>query len=285
MEENSTLIIEKTAARSEESPAPSLEKALARSEADAENCLRTAQTVSGALKKYARAMKEGNLKDIQSAMEDVEKAEAVLRQQIANTKEGWNFEIDDYLNSGDFVKEILSTGEQKGVRIFERDDRLYIYPVLVRVLAADRAVLIDKAKEKRIRPSILVNRLKELQKRPPRFRPEAFLEALHEAYQKALKIKGSREKDAKDNGEVVALADIYDLFTLLPGQSRDYSKQEFARDIYLLDRSTVVDSKNGSRLSLPASTGTKISSRTFNVINEYGEEKRYYGIAFNSKEQ
>ena len=269
----------------EENITPSLEKALAGSEADAANSLKAAQGVSLALKKYARVLKEGNLKEIQSVMNDVEKAELVLRQQIATAKEGWNFDIEAYFNSGNFVKEILSTAEQKGVRLFERDDRLYSYPVLVRVMASERSVLIDKAKDKRIRPTVLVNRLKELQKKPPRFRPEAFLEALHEAYRLALRIKGSGEKNASDKGEVIALADVYELFTLLPGQSREYSRQEFARDIYLLDRSGTGETKDGIRLSLPASTGTKISSRTFSVINEYGEEKRYYGIAFTTKEQ
>jgi hypothetical protein len=269
----------------EETTSPSLEKALAAAEIDAGNSLRATQTVNLALKKYLRILKEGNLKEIQAAMNDVEKAELLLRQQITTSREGWNFDIDAYLYSGAFVKEILSTAEQKGVRLFERDDRLYSYPVLVRVLTSERSVLIDKAREKRIRPSVLVNRLKELQKKPPRFRPEAFMEALHEAYRMTLQIKGSGEKNTSDKGEVIALADIYELFTLLPGQSRDYSRQEFARDIYLLDRSGVCDSKYGYRLSLPASTGTKISSRTFNVINEHGEEKRYYGIAFTSREQ
>jgi hypothetical protein len=269
----------------EEIVAASLEKALAGSEVDAGNSLKASHAVSQALNKYARVLKEGNLREIQSAMNEVEKAELVLRQQIVTTKEGWNFDIDAYLNSGSFIKEILDTAEQKGVRIFERDDRLYCYPVLVRIVASERSVFIDKAREKRIRPTVLVNRLKELQKKPPRFRPEAFLEALHETYQKALLIKGNRDKNSLDTGEVAALADIYELLTLLPGQSRDYARQEFARDVYLLDRSGVCDTKYGSRLSLPASTGTKIGNRTFNVINEYGEEKRYYGIAFTSKER
>jgi hypothetical protein len=269
----------------EENSAPSLEKALAGSEADAENSLKAVHVLNLALKKYARVLKEGNLKEIQSAMNDVEKAELALRQQITIAKEGWNFDIDGYLSSGNFVREILTIAGQKGVPIFERDDRLYSYPVLVRVLTSERSVLIDKAREKRIRPTVLVNRLKELQKKPPRFRPEAFLEGLHDAYQKVIQIKGSRDKKSPDTGEVVALTDIYELLTLLPGQSREYSRQEFARDIYLLDRSGVDYAKNGSGLSLPASTGTKINSRTFNVINEYGEEKRYYGIAFTSKEQ
>ncbi|MBN1188236.1 MAG: hypothetical protein JXA46_00640 [Dehalococcoidales bacterium] len=269
----------------EENITSGLEKALADSETEAGNCLKAAQSVNLALKKYIRVLKEGNVKEIQSTMNEVEKTELNLREQIAAVKEGWQFDVDSYLNSGDFVREVLSIAEQKGARIFERDDRLYSYPVLVRVLPAERSVLIDKAREKKIRPTVLVDRLKDLQKKPPRFRPEAFLEALYEAYQKALRIKGKREKNAADSGEVVELVGIYDLFTLMPGQSREYSRQEFGRDIYLLDKSGVCNARNGSRLSLPASTGTKISSRIFSVISEYGEEKRYYGIAFTSGER
>ena len=266
----------------EDNPATSLEKALARSEADAGSSLKAAQAVSQALKKYAGALKTGNLKEIQSAMNEVEKAEMVLRQQIATARDGWNFDIDSYINDGSYVKEILSLAEQKGVRIFERDDRLYSYPVLLRVLPSERTVMVDKLREKRIRPSFLVNRLKDLQKRPPRFRPEAFLESLYAAYRKVLQVRGIQDKTASDSGSVVSLLEIWELLTLLPGQSREYSRQEFARDIYLLDRSGVDETRNKSRLSLPASTGTKIHSKTLSVINEFGEEKRYYGIAFNA---
>jgi len=262
-----------------------LESALAGSAAAAENTLKAAQMVNQALKKYARVLKEGNLKEIGPAMNEVEKAEMALRQQIAVAKEGWNFDVEGYLNSGSYVKEVLALAAQKGVPVFERADRLYSYPVLVRVLPAEKAVLIDKAKEKRLRPSLLISRLKDLQKKPPRFRPEAFLEALHEAYQKALQIQGSRDKNQLDSGETVSLLEVYELFTLLPGQTREYSRQEFARDIYLLDRSGVCDTKNKSRLSLPASSGNKINSRTLSVFNEFGEEKRYYGLAFTAQEQ
>ena len=84
------------------------------------------------------------------------------------------------------------------------------------------------------------------------------------------------------SGTVIQLLEIYDLFTLLPGQSKEYSRQEFARDIYLLDRSGVVATKKGARVSFPASTGTRLVSRTLSVINEHGEEKRYYGVSFSA---
>jgi hypothetical protein len=266
----------------EEKALPGLEKSLTRTESDATISLKAAQNVVSALKKYGNALKVGNLKDLQMAMNDVEKAELTLRQQIATTKASWDFDVDSYLNSGAFIKEVLAAAEQKGVRIFERDDRLYSYPVLVRVIPSDHIIRIDKTADKRLRPSVLVNNLKELQKKPPRFRPEMFLEALYVAYKKAVQLKG---KGLPLEGTVITLLEIYELFTLLPGQSKDYSKQELARDIYLLDRSGVVATKKGARVSLPASTGTKSMTRTLSIINERGEEKLYFGISFSAEEQ
>jgi hypothetical protein len=266
----------------EETPSlVSLENSLASTESDVAISLKMAQTVVSALKKYSNALKAGNLKELQTAVVEIEKNEMALRQQIATTKAGWTFDVDAYLNNG-FLKEVLDTAEQKGVRIYERDDRLYCYPVLIRVLPSEWSVQIDKTREKKLRPSVLVNKLKELQKKPPRFRTEGFLEALYSAYQKAVLLK---RKDLSVSGRVIALLEIYELFTLLPGQSREYSKQEFARDIYLLDKSGTAVTRDGSKVSFPASTGTKYPGKTLNVINENGEEKRYYGIAFTGEAQ
>lgn len=261
----------------EEQAKPSLEKALAKTEEDANNCIKVAHLVALSLRKLCNAAKSGNLKDLRAALDGMEKTELALRQQMATTKEGWTFAEEDHLSNGSFVAEVLATAEQRGVRIFERDDRLYCYPVLIRVLPSERAVRIDKATEKRLRPTVLVSRLKELQKRPPRFRPETFLEALYVAYDKAVKLKG---KTLLASGTVVSLLDLYELFTLLPGQAKEYSRQEFARDIYLLDRSGVSTTRKGAKVRFHASTGTKLASRTLSVINESGEEKRYYGISF-----
>ena len=255
----------------------SLEKALGKTEEDATVSLKAAQVVVAALKRLRYATRVGDLRELRAAMDGMEKAELALRQQIATAIAGWDFNGETYLANGSFTAEVLAVAEQKGVRIFERDDRLYCYPVLIRVSPAESAILIDKAKERKLRPTVLVNRLKELQKRPPRFRPEAFLEALYETYGKAVKLRG---KALFGSGTVVPLLEIYVLFTLLPGQSKEYSKHEFARDIYLLDRSGVTTTKKGARVSFPASTGTKLASRTLAVINELGEEKKYYGISF-----
>lgn len=151
----------------EESNKTTLEKALAGTEEDANVSLRAAQGVLAALRRFRNAAKLGNLKELHAAIENAERAEVALRQQIAISKDGWVFNEETYLADGSFTKEILDTARQKGVGIFERDDRLYCYPVLVRVLPGDRTVLIDKVKEKRLRPSVLVNHLRNCRRDRP----------------------------------------------------------------------------------------------------------------------
>jgi hypothetical protein len=166
-----------------------------------------------------------------------------------------------------------------GVRVYEQDERLYSYPSLVRVLPEEPAVLIDRARERRLRPSVLVAHLRDLQKRPPRFKPEAFLETLFDAYQVLVARRG---KDLFGEGIVVKLVDVYDLLTLLPGASKEYSKQEFARDVYLLDRSGVIRTRKRYAVSFPGSSGTRSTGGAIRMITERGEEQVYYGIAFHA---
>jgi len=260
-----------------ETVSPSLEQSLARTEADAMNALKAAHGAVQALKKFYTAAKLGKVKEIQTAMSETEKAEQLLRQQVAMARDGWDFDIETYLAGDAFFKEVVALGEQKGMRIIERDERLFSFPVLVKVLPAEKAVKIDKTTEKRIRPSVLVDILKIMQKKPPRFKPEAYIEALHDAYEKAILLKG---KGLSLTNTTISLLEIYELFTLMPGQAREYTRQEFTRDIFLLDRSEISSTRKGAKMSLFASTGTKNPSRTLSIVNEHGEVRLYYGISF-----
>lgn len=163
------------------------------------------------------------------------------------------------------------------MNIFEEGDRLYCYPHLIRVLPADRAVIIDKTRERRLRPSFLVSHLKDLQNKPVRFRPEAFLESLWHAYEVTVQRRPSKDMFA---GAVIPLLEIYELLTLLPGQSKEYSLQEFARDVYLLDKSDVNRTRSGGTVSWPASSGTRSTGKAITVITQEGREQKYFGIAF-----
>jgi hypothetical protein len=119
---------------------------------------------------------------------------------------------------------------------------------------------------------VLVRLLKGLQSRPPKFKAEAFLEALASGYDLVVARTGGR------NGSVVKLVDVYALLTVLPGLAREYTKQEFARDLYLLDQSGVVATKNGRQLSLPASALTR-GPGVLTTVSRSGQEKVYAGIS------
>ena len=249
----------------------SLEQSLARTEADAEVTLTSANKVVSAIKKFRDAAKKGNLREIPKMMEAAEQTIAALRQQFANAKEGWDFDEETYISSGDFRAELIEAARQAGVKIFEQFGMIYCHPFLIRIRPQERTILIDKIIERRLRPSILAKRLKELQNRPGRFKPPAFLECLFTAYSKIL-------LNQKIEGKIVKLFDIYDLLTLLPGQSKEYTKAEFARDIYLIDKSGVSTTNQGFVLNL-VPPGRDIK-RSLRVITEEGQERLYYGISF-----
>jgi len=255
----------------------SLEEALARTESDSEAVLKAAATATKAVKRFRATAQVGNLRELRPALTAAEQAVAGLSQELARAKAGWDFDEEAYFANGLFPRELVASAERLNVRIFEADERLYCYPVLIRVLASERSVLIDKQRERRVRPSVLVNQLKELQARPARFRSEAFLEALFEAYATLAVRHG---KQALGSGRVERLLEVYDLFTLLPGSSREYSRQEFGRDLYLLDQSGATTTKKGYVVSFHASTGTRSAGSTIRVIAEDGRDKVYYGISF-----
>jgi hypothetical protein len=136
------------------------------------------------LRRFRAAVRTGDLQELQASLSATENAMTRLRQQFAEAKKGWSFDVQNYLSSGSYAKEVMAAAQQMGVSMFERDDRLYCYPALLRVAPNEKAVVVDGRWERRIRPAMLVNLLKGLQDRPPRFRPESFLAALFEAYSK-----------------------------------------------------------------------------------------------------
>jgi len=254
-----------------------LEQALAKTEADADAACKAATAALRSLKKFRAAAEVGNLRELQKAIETTGQALAELKRQFVTAKAGWDFDEETYLSNGAFVTEVLAMAAHTGVNIYERDDRLYCYPSLIRVSPNDRVVVIDKTRERRLRPSVLVRHLQELQNRPVRFRSEAFLESLYDAYSTAVK---TRSKDRRDTSAIVPLVEIYNLLTLLPGQAKEYSRQEFARDLYLLDQSNVTTVRNGAVVSFHAARGNEAASKVIPLVTKDGQAKTYYGISF-----
>ena len=118
----------------------------------------------------------------------------------------------------------------------------------------------------------MIAALKANQTKKPRFAPDRFLESLFRAYRLIV--------GPGTLGSTQALADVYEAFTLLPGSTGDYGQSDFARDLFILDRSGLTRTKTGASLSLPASTGTKGARGTFTFVSPDGELITYFGVRF-----
>jgi hypothetical protein len=262
------------AGESADGGAGTLEETLAATERAVEGALRSAAAVTRELRKALSGAKNGQVREARKALAAAQAATNALADETRALSDGFDPDEQAYLASGGYVKELLAVAQARGVRIFEEDDRLLCYPSLLRVLPADAAVEIDRVRERRIRPSVLVELLARTQDRAPRFKAEAFLDSLRAGYELVVASEG------KKNDGVVRLVDIWSVLTMLPGQRGQYSKQEFARDLYLLDQSGITRTARSSReLRWSASTGTKGSGLLVTVARS-GQRQHYWGASF-----
>ena len=259
-------------------PVGAFEETLAAAERTVDGVLKTAAAVTRDLRRALAGARTGQIRDARKALAAAQATATALAEQARALHDGFDFDEQAYLASGAYTKELLVAAEAKGVTMFEEDDRLLCYPSLVRVVASDAAVEIDKQRERRLRPSVLVRLLGDRQGRAPRFRPEGFLDSLRAGYE--LLVAG---EEKKPDG-VVRLIDIWSVLTMLPGQRAQYSKQEFARDIYLLDESGLgTTARSPRQLRWSASTGTKGAGVLVTVARS-GQQQRYWGVSFSADE-
>lgn len=250
-----------------------LEEALEAVEQDADAAIRALGAVLKAAKKAKSAAAVGQIRDLQQAMDAAAGLAAEATGVVDDLRAGWRFDVGEWFASGEYAKELLASAAEAGVQAFEADERILCYPAIVQVSAADATVVVDKQKDRRVRPSVVVRHLAGLQERPPKFKPEAFIETLAAAYDYVVGAKGLRP------GTPARLVDVHKVLTLLPGAARDYTRQEFARDLYLLDQAGVVEAKDGRRMTLPASALTR-GGGVLTTVARSGQTKVYAGLAF-----
>ncbi|MHB1126398.1 MAG: hypothetical protein ACYC2T_05495 [Bacillota bacterium] len=248
--------------------------------ADVERAATAAAKASGALVTVAKQMQkaslDGDIAKIRKASERLTVALDAARQEVANARSAWPFtpeEEEVYLRD-EYERELLDVAGTEGLQIRRHDERLVVFPSVIRILPAERAVKIDRNRVPTVRPSKLVAILKVNQTKKPRFGSERFLEALYRAYHLLTGKKGA--------GTTVPLYSIYEAFTLPPGATTEYNNSDFGRDLFLLDRSGLTQTKSGAEFSLPASTGVKEAKakKIFLFVAPDGETVTYYGIRF-----
>jgi len=235
-----------------------------------------------AIQKFAKAAEAGNLRDLEKLRLAAQSAGAASSQQ-ADACRPLEFNAAEYLSpQGGYLVELKQAAEQEGVNLYERDGVLFCYPVLVRLEPEACAVRIDKKLEMNIAPKVLAARLKKEQGNEPKTKPEQFVESLFGAY------RVIRDGEYQGAAVSIPLKRLYDILTLRPGSSKEYSLLDFTREIYFLDRSGVTETKKGFRLTLTASTASRErQGDLLKFVTRDGHEKLYAGIKFTgtNKEQ
>jgi hypothetical protein len=250
-----------------------LEGALAATEAEVDAALKAAAAVTRELRKAKVEAARGQVRDLRRALTAAAGYSVESAQAAKSAEASFDFDDQEHLASGAFADELVDAAAAADVAMVESDQRLLCYPSLIKVLPSDAAIEIDRRRERRLRPSVLVALLAAAQQRPPRFRAGVFLESLEAAYDLV------RAKHGKRDGVVLPLVDLWTVLTLLPGQQREYTKPEFARDLYLLDASGVATAKSGRALRWHASTGTR-GTGTLVTVAQSGQQQRYWGLSF-----
>lgn len=256
------------------SEAGTLEAALASAQADLDAAGRTLAALGRELKKTRAAAASGQVRDLRRGLRAATELARQVGADIDAAVAGYDVDESALLANGSYGKELLATAAEAGVAMFEDDGQLLCYPSIVRLLPSEAALEIDRKRMRGIRPSVVVGQLGRAQQAGPRFRPEPFLASLLAAYDLVVAQQG------KAPGAVVRLVEVYAVLTLLPGQSREYSRPEFARDLYLLDQTGAVEAGSpGRRLRWSASSGTRQAGMLTTVARS-GQQQRYWGVAF-----
>lgn len=252
-----------------------LEGALVAAEREVEQAGRAVASLARELKRARTAAATGQVRELRRVLDAARAAAVAVAEQVRTAAASYDVDETDLLSSGAYAKELLAAAQAAGVAMFEDDDRLLCYPSIVRVLPGDLVLEIDRKRARGIRPSVVIEQLGKAQRAGSRFKPAPFLASLVGAYDLVVASQG------KMPGAVVPLQEVYKVLTLLPGQTRDYTKAEFARDLYLLDQSPATEGPGGRALRWAASSGTR-QSGVLTTVAKSGQQQRYWGIAFES---
>ena len=249
-------------------------------EAAAGHTAAEAAALAKAAKQLLKAAQDGNIGQLRRQSIRLTELLSSVTGHVERASASWPFDVEDeraYLEQR-FGAELRAEADRIGLNVTPRDERLVCSPSIIRVSPADRAVTIDGRKRSAIRPSKLAADLHAIQQAGPRGNPQRFLEALHKAY----RILAPAPADSLiQGGQVVALAKVYSLLTTLPGSGRQYSRTDFARDLYVLDSSAVDTTRSGgARVSFLHSTAARSGKGAFSFADRAGNLITYSSIRF-----
>lgn len=115
-----------------------------------------------ASKELAKAADDGDIAKLHKASDKLASAMVAARQDVSNATTCWPLSAEDEerLLRERFEDELIALAASEHLTIRRHEQRLVVFPSVIRVLPAQRAVQIDRKKVTALRPSKLVRTLK-----------------------------------------------------------------------------------------------------------------------------
>ena len=248
-------------------------------DAAAQTALKAAKAVVRAAGTLQKAIAVGDLAAMRLSGEQLSAAATLAAQTGLNVRGAWPFsqELEEQYLSEKYEMELLEAARARGVSAVRGDaGGLMIYPSVVRVLPSERAVRVDRKKLRGLRPSIIVEFLRDGQQKKPSVSSGEFLEKLYKATMQLLDTDTPRQQ--------MTLNRIYAARTTW--DEGEYTAIDFGRDLNHLSSSGLKITRNGTPFRLvPPSTASRSRTGTFAFVDRDGRSETYYAIEFGGPPQ
>src|SRR5437764_12297360 len=152
-----------------------LEGALSSFEGNLSEAQRAADMLAKAIRRLRGAAKSGQIAEIEKTLPIISQRAQEAAAATDSIADAWQFNIGEHVSAG-YLDELREAASEAGLSLFEKDGRIYCFPVLLRIEPREVAVRIGKKLDRRIRPKELVRHLAAMQKRPQRFKEQQFLD-------------------------------------------------------------------------------------------------------------
>ncbi len=130
--------------------ASEFEDALAAVDARLEKALKAAGGVVNGLKRVRRAARAGQVSEIVKGLEGLD-ARILDAQSAGRDLAGaWTFDTPSYMADGRFLADLEAAAAEQNLAMFERDGRIYCFPLILRIDANQSAVRIGRKIQRRI---------------------------------------------------------------------------------------------------------------------------------------
>lgn len=235
------------------------------------------QTAQKLYKTILKDTESGDLKDLAktlSGFSDLLENQKQIVEALQNAVNG--FDGREYLESGDFARQMLETCAEKSVDVRGEYPVYEMFPYKVKFDTESQDIYINKKKTATLRPAALVQTVKAGQEKLKKvsFNELTFLSELSDAYDLALLAMG------KEPGYDLYFTKLYKFLVPMGRSRKEYDMQSYAYDLarlYAAHMDGLEMTKGGRRFQFgPSRNGGK----SVRILDGNGQEQFLTTICF-----